>query len=43
MVIQAYVPSSNAEEAEQFHEDLQERLEHQKKMPFSLYGTRMQK
>ena len=27
MVIQAYVPTSNAEEAEQFYEDLQDLLE----------------
>ena len=33
-VIQVYVPTSNAEEAEveQFYEDLQDFLEHQKKM-----------
>ena len=32
MVIQAYAPTSNAEEAEQFYEDLQDLLEHPKKM-----------
>ena len=44
-VIQAYAPSSNAEEAEveQFYEDLQDLLEHPKTMSFSLYGTGMQK
>ena len=38
MVIQAYTPTSNAEEAEveQFYEDLQDLLEHRKKMSFSL-------
>ena len=37
-VIQAYSPASNAEEAEleQFYEDLQDLLEHPKKMSFSL-------
>ena len=30
-VIQAYAPTSNTEEAEQFYEDLQDLLEHQKK------------
>ena len=37
-IIQAYAPSSNAEEAEveQFYEDLQDLLEHPKKMSFSL-------
>ena len=37
-VIQVYVPTSNAEEAEveRFYEDLQEILEHPKKMSFSL-------
>ena len=37
-VIQAYAPTSNAEEAEveQFYEDLQDLLEHPKKMSFSL-------
>ena len=35
-VIQVYVPTSNAEEAEveQFYEDLQDLLEHQKKCRF---------
>ena len=45
-VIQAYAPTSNAEEAEVewFYEDLQDLLEqHPKKMSFSLLGTRMQK
>ena len=38
MVIQAYAPTSNAEEAkvERFHEDLQDLLEHPKKLSFSL-------
>ena len=38
MVIQIYAPTSNAEEAEveQFYEDLQDLLEHPKKMSFSL-------
>ena len=42
-VIQVYAPTSNAEEAEVewFYEDLQD-LQHQKKMSFSLEGTRMQ-
>ena len=37
-VIQVYAPTSNAEEAEveQLYEDLQEFLEHPKKMSFSL-------
>ena len=35
-VIQIYVPTSNAEEAERFYEDLQDLLEHPKKMCFSL-------
>ena len=37
-VIQAYAPTSNAEEAEVewFYEDLQDLLEHRKKMSFSL-------
>ena len=46
MVIQAYAPTSNAEEAEveQFYEDLQDRLEHhQEKMALSSQGTGMQK
>ena len=44
-VIQVYAPTSNAEEAEVewFYEDLQDLLEHPKKMSFSLYGTGMQK
>ena len=44
-VIQAYAPTSNAEEAEVgwFYEDLQVLLEHPKKMSFSLQGTGMQK
>ena len=45
-VIQAYTPTSNAEEAEVewFYEDLQDLLElTPKKMSFSLYGTGMQK
>ena len=45
-LIQAYVPTSNAEEAEveRFYEDLQDLLElHPKKMSFSLQGTGMQK
>ena len=38
MVIQAYAPTSNAKEAEVewFYEDLQDLLEHPKKMSFSL-------
>ena len=46
MVIQVYVLTSNAEEAEaeQFYEDLQDLLElTPKKMSFSLKGTGMQK
>ena len=37
-VIQVYAPTSNAEEAEVewFYEDLQDLLEHPKKMSFSL-------
>ena len=37
-VIQVYAPTSNAEEAkvEQFYEELQDLLEHPKKMSFSL-------
>ena len=44
-VIQAYAPTSNAEEAEveRFYEDLQDLLEHPNKMSFSLQGTGMQK
>ena len=47
IIIQACVPTSNAEEAEveQFCEDLQDLLEltPSKKMSFSLWGTGMQK
>ena len=44
MVIQVYTPTSNAEEAEQFCEDLQDLLElTPQKMSFSLQGTGMQK
>ena len=45
MVIQVYAPTSNTEEAEVewFYEDLQDLLEHPKKMSFSLQGTGMQK
>jgi len=45
-VIQVYVPSSNAEEAEveRFYEDVQDLLElTPKKMSFSLQGIGMQK
>ena len=45
-VIQVYVPTSNAEEAEveRFYEDLKDLLnEHPKKMSFSLQGPGMQK
>ena len=44
-VIQTYAPTSNAEEAEveRFYEDLQDLLEHPKKMSFSLKGAGMQK
>ena len=43
-VIQVYALISNAEEAEQFYEDLQDLLElTPKKMSFSLQGTGMQK
>ena len=44
-VIQVYAPTSNAEEAEVkwFCEDLQDLLEHPKKMSSSLQGTEMQK
>ena len=44
-VIQVYAPCINAEEAEveAFYEDLQDLLEHPKKMSFSLWGTGMQK
>ena len=46
MVIQVYAPASNNEEAEVewFYEDLQDLLElTPKKVPFSLWGTGMQK
>ena len=45
MVIQAYCLISNVEEAEieQFYEDLWDRVEHPKKMSFSLEGTGIQK
>ena len=46
MVIQAYAPTSNTEEAEDewFYEDLQDLLElTPKKMSFSLQGTGTQK
>ena len=44
-VIQAYAPTSNAEEAkvERFYEDLQDLLEHPKNISFSLSGKGMQK
>ena len=45
-VIQAYAPTSNAEEAEVewFYEDLEDSIIFQdEKMPFSLQGTGMQK
>ena len=35
-VIQVYTPTSNAEKAERFYKDLQDLLEHPKKMSFSL-------
>ena len=42
-VIKVYAPTSNAEEAEQFYEDLQDLLElTPKKDVLSLYGTGMQ-
>ena len=43
-VIQAYAPTSNAEEAkvERFYEDLQDLLEHPKNISFSLSGKGMQ-
>ena len=43
--IQVYASTSNTEEAEVewFYEDLQDLLEHAKKMSFSLQGTGMQK
>ena len=44
MVIQVYAPTSNAEEAEHFYEDLQKLLElTPQKMSFSLWVTGMQK
>ena len=47
MVIQVYAPTSNPEEAEveRFYEDLQDLLElrHNKRCPFSLLKTGMQK
>ena len=43
-VIQVYAPTSNAEEAEWFYEDLQDLLElTPQKDVLSLYGTGMQK
>ena len=43
-VIQVYAPTTNAEEAEQFYEDLHDLLElTPKKMSFSLNGAGMQK
>ena len=44
-VIHVYALTSNAEEAEveQFYEDLQNLLEHQKKMFFTSQGPGMQK
>ena len=42
-VIQVSAPTGNAEETEQFYEDLQGLLEHPKKASFSLQGTGMQK
>ena len=44
-VIQVYAPTSNAkeDEVEWFYEDLQDLLEHWKKMSFSSQGTGMQK
>ena len=40
MVIQAYAPTSNAEEADRFYEDLQDLLEltPQKRCPFQYRG-----
>ena len=35
MVIQAYAPTSNSEEAEQFYKDLQDLTSSQKQMSFS--------
>ena len=42
-VIQVYAPTTNAEKpkVEQFYDDLQDFLEHQKKMSFSSEGTEM--
>ena len=44
-VIQVYAPTSSTEEAEVewFYEDLQDLLEHPKKMSFSSQGNGMQK
>ena len=44
-VFQVYALTNNAEKAEieWFYEDLQDLLEHPKKMSFTLYGTGMQK
>ena len=44
-VIQVYAPTTNAkeDEVERFYEDIQDLLEHPKKMFFSLYGTGVQK
>ena len=44
-LIHVYAPTSNAEEAERFYEDLQDLLEliPPKKMSFSLQGTGMLK
>ena len=44
-VIQVYAPTTNAEETEveQFYEDLQDLLEHQKRCPFHQQGTGRQK
>ena len=43
--IQVYAPTTNAkeDEVERFYEDIQDLLEHPKKMFFSLYGTGVQK
>ena len=44
MVIEAYAPTSNAEEAEQFYEDLQDRFElTPKKDILFIIGAEMQK
>ena len=37
-VIQVYAPTSNAEEAERFYEDLQDLLDTQKRCPFHYRG-----